>query len=252
MGKIQNILKESVDYAAMPTIEIKNLQKRFGRKKVLNDLSLEVESGEFLVMFGPNGAGKTTLINILSTLSRPSKGEVIINGYDIHEDPIDIRSTIGVLSHNPFLYDDLTLRENLIFYSRMYKLKKDQKAIKSLADEVGLLHRLNDRVGQFSRGMKQRAAVARVILHDPPVLFLDEPYTGLDYKAWQMLTDILKKFHNQGKTILLITHNVELGHSIGERLAILVNGKVAFDCEKKEMDIEAFKEKYHGLMGAQK
>jgi heme ABC exporter ATP-binding subunit CcmA len=250
--KIQNILRESVDYAAMPTIEIKNLQKRFGRKKVLNDLNLDVEPGEFLVMFGPNGAGKTTLIKILSTLSRPSKGEVIINGYDIHEDPIEIRSTIGVLSHNPFLYDDLTLRENLIFYSRMYELKKEEKVIKSLADEVGLLHRLNDRVGQFSRGMKQRAAVARVILHNPPVLLLDEPYTGLDYKAWRMLSDILKKFHDKGKTIFLITHNVELGHRIGERLAILVNGKVAFDCQKKDMDLEAFKEKYHGLMGAQK
>ncbi|UCE39480.1 MAG: heme ABC exporter ATP-binding protein CcmA [Thermoplasmata archaeon] len=236
----------------MPAIEIKNLQKRFGRKKVLCDLNLEAESGEFLVMFGPNGAGKTTLIKILSTLSRPSSGNVIINGFDIKEESMEVRSTIGVLSHNPFLYDDLTLKENLIFYSRMYKLKKDEKTLKTLADEVGLLHRMNDRVGQFSRGMKQRAAVARVILHNPPVLLLDEPYTGLDYKAWEMLTDILRKFHEEGKTIFLITHNVELGHRIGERLAILVNGKVAFECEKKNMDIEAFKGKYHGLMGAQK
>lgn len=233
----------------MPAIEMENLQKRFGRKKVLVDLDLVIEPGEFLVMFGPNGAGKTTLIKILSTLSRPSGGKVIINGFDMHEDPIDIRSSIGVLSHNPFLYDDLTLKENLIFYSRMYELKKDERAIKSLADEVGLLHRLNDRVGQFSRGMKQRASVARVILHNPPILLLDEPYTGLDYKAWQMLTDILKKFHNDGKTIFLITHNVELGYSIGERLTVLANGNVTFDCKKKDLDLEAFKGKYRGLMG---
>lgn len=236
----------------MPMITVKKLNKRFGKKSVINDLDLEVESGEFLVMFGPNGAGKTTLIKILSTLTKPLSGTVVINGYNINEESIEIRNSIGVLSHNPFLYDDLTLKENLTFYSRMFKLKKDESKIKLLAHEVGLFHRLNDRVGQFSRGMKQRAAVARAILHDPPVLLLDEPFTGLDYKAWGILTDILQKFHGQGKTILLITHNVELGHKIGERLTILVNGKIAYDCKKIDIDLEAFKEEYHNLMGYQK
>ncbi len=236
----------------MSMITIKNLQKKFGRKKVLNNLNFEVEKGEFLVMFGPNGAGKTTLIKVLSTLSRPSSGNVIIDGYDLIEDSIEVRNRIGVVSHNPFLYDDLTLRENLIFYSKMYGIKKDEKVIKKLTDEVGLLHRLNDRIGEFSRGMKQRASVARVIIHNPPVLLLDEPYTGLDFKAWDILTNMLMKFHKNGKTIFLITHNVELGYKIGKRLAILVNGEVAFDCKKEETDLEAFKEKYHNLMGAQR
>ncbi|UCE73756.1 MAG: heme ABC exporter ATP-binding protein CcmA [Methanomassiliicoccales archaeon] len=236
----------------MSIISLKSLQKRYGRKKVLNDLNLEVTEGEFVVMFGPNGAGKTTLIRILSTLSRPTSGKVVINGFDLAEESIDVRNSIGVLSHNPFLYDDLTLRENLFFYSRMYGLKKDEKTIKATADDIGLLHRLNDRVGQFSRGMKQRAAVARVVLHNPPVLLLDEPYTGLDFKAWGTVTDMLMKFHKQGKTIFLITHNVELGHKIGERLLILVNGRIAFDSKKSDMDLEGFKEKYHGLMEAQR
>lgn len=236
----------------MPMISIQNLQKRFGRKKVISNLSLEVGKGEFLVMFGPNGAGKTTLIKILSTLSRPTEGRVEINGHDLKEEPLEVRNSIGVVSHNPFLYDDLTLKENLAFYAKMYGIRKDEKAIKSLAKEVGLLHRLNDRIGDFSRGMKQRASVARVIIHDPPVLLLDEPYTGLDYKAWGMLTGMLEKFHEQGKTIFLITHNVELGHRLGERLAILINGQAAFDCKKKDITPDEFKQKYQYLMENQK
>jgi ABC-type multidrug transport system ATPase subunit len=134
----------------------------------------------------------------------------------------------------------------------MYGIKKDEEAIRNLVNQVGLLHRLNDLVGVFSRGMKQRASVARVILHNPPVLLLDEPYTGLDFKAWGMLSDMLSKFHEEKKTILLITHNVELGYQIGERLAILINGKAAFDGKKKDIGLEEFKSEYHSLMEMQK
>jgi heme exporter protein A len=157
-----------------------------------------------------------------------------------------------VISHNPFLYDDLTLFENLKFYSRMYGMSINEEAIKKLAHDVGLLHRINDSVGEFSRGMKQRAAVARAVIHDPPVLLLDEPYTGLDYRAWGMLSDMLSGFHNDGKTILLITHNVELGHSIGARLACLVNGQVSYECMKKDVKMEDFKARYQREMEAQK
>lgn len=236
----------------MPIISIKNLQKKFGRKQVLRNLDMEVNKGEFLVMFGPNGAGKTTLIKILSTLSKPTAGKVEINGHDIQEESIEVRNSIGMISHNPFLYDDLTLRENLLFYSRMYGIKKDEEAIRNLVNQVGLLHRLNDLVGVFSRGMKQRASVARVILHNPPVLLLDEPYTGLDFRAWGMLSDMLSKFHEEKKTILLITHNVELGYDIGERLTILINGKAAFDSKKKDIGLEEFKSKYHSVMETQR
>jgi heme ABC exporter ATP-binding subunit CcmA len=232
----------------MSTISIKNVQKRYGRKRILRNLNLNVESSDFLVLFGPNGAGKTTLIKILSTLSRATSGEIVINGFDIHEDPIEVRNSIGVLSHNPLLYEDLTLKENLIFYSRMYGLATEKKEIKSLMNDVGLLHRSNDKVGEFSRGMKQRAAVARVILHNPPILLLDEPYTGLDFKAWDMLNTMLSKFHNKRKTILLITHNVELGHQIGSRLAVLAQGKIAYDVRKKDVDLDTFKEKYRDIM----
>lgn len=232
----------------MPMISIKNLHKSFGKKRILRDMNLKIEKGEFFVLFGPNGAGKTTLIKILSTLARPTSGEIEINGFSISEDSMDVRRSIGVLSHNPLLYDDLTLNENLAFYSRMYGLKKTDKDLFSLIKSVGLLHRSNDKVGEFSRGMKQRAAVARVILHNPQVLLLDEPYTGLDFRAWDMLNGMLKKYHESDKTIFLITHNVELGHANGERLAILANGNVAFDCQKKDIDLTAFKEKYREIL----
>jgi heme ABC exporter ATP-binding subunit CcmA len=232
----------------MPMISIKNLHKSFGRKRILRDMNLHVKKGEFIALFGPNGAGKTTLIKILATLARPSSGTIEINGYDLHEDSIEIRRSIGVLSHNPLLYDDLTMKENLIFYSRMYGLKKKEKEILGLIKSVGLLHRANDKIGEFSRGMKQRAAVARVVLHDPPVFLLDEPYTGLDFKAWDMLNGMLKEYHEKGKTILLITHNVDLGYENANRLAILADGKVAFDCKKTDLDLVSFKNKYRELL----
>jgi heme ABC exporter ATP-binding subunit CcmA len=232
----------------MPMISIKNLHKSFGRKRILRDMNLHVKKGEFIALFGPNGAGKTTLIKILATLARPSSGTIEINGYDLHEDSIEIRRSIGVLSHNPLLYDDLTMKENLIFYSRMYGLKKKEKEILGLIKSVGLLHRANDKIGEFSRGMKQRAAVARVVLHDPPVFLLDEPYTGLDFKAWDMLNGMLKEYHEKGKTILLITHNVDLGYENANRLAILADGKVAFDCKKTDLDLVSFKIKYRELL----
>ena len=232
----------------MSMISIQNLHKSFGRKRILRDMNLEVKKGEFIALFGPNGAGKTTLIKILATLARPTSGTIDINGYDLHEDSIEIRRSIGVLSHNPLLYDDLTMKENLVFYSRMYGLNKKNKEILGLIKSVGLLHRANDKVGEFSRGMRQRAAVARVVLHDPPVLLLDEPYTGLDFKAWDMLNSMLKDYHEKGKTILLITHNVDLGYENAGRLAILANGKVAFDCKKTDLDLVSFKKKYRDMM----
>jgi heme ABC exporter ATP-binding subunit CcmA len=236
----------------MPMIYIKDLSKSFGRKRILRDMNLEVRKGEFIALFGPNGAGKTTLIKIMATLARPSSGTIEINGYDLNEDSIEIRRSIGVLSHNPLLYDDLTLKENLMFYSRMYGLKKKEKDILGLIKSVGLLHRANDRVGEFSRGMKQRAAVARVVLHNPPVLLLDEPYTGLDFKAWDMLNGMLGEYHKKGKTIFLITHNVDLGYENADRLAVLAQGKVAYDCKKTDLDLVSFKDKYRELLEEKK
>lgn len=232
----------------MAAIEIKNLQKNFGGKKVISDLNLNIESGEFLVMLGPNGAGKTTLIGILSTLLRPTYGEVVINGYDLREESIEVRNSVGVLLHTPFLYDDLTLEENLVFYLKMFGLKKNEDKIKDLVEELGLLQLLSHKVGEFSMGTKQKAALATIILLDPPVFLLDEPDTGLDLKDQGVLLNMLKRLHNQEKTLLLFTNNVELGYKVGDRFVIIMGGAIAYECEKKDITMEVLKEKYQGLM----
>jgi heme ABC exporter ATP-binding subunit CcmA len=227
-------------------LHIKDLSKNFGRKNIIKNLSLEVSDGEFLTIFGPNGAGKTTLIKIISTLSRPSSGEITIAGYDMDEEPIEIRRIMGVISHNLYLYDELTAKENLHFYGRMYAYpgKKLDGRIMMLLDEIGLAHRTNDRVGTFSRGMKQRLSIARAILHEPKILLLDEPYTGLDQHASQVLTSILKRLKTGKRTIIMTTHNIEQGFALCDRVAILSGGEIIFNERRKSLSARKFREIY--------
>ncbi|HEX9014563.1 MAG TPA: ABC transporter ATP-binding protein, partial [Chloroflexota bacterium] len=154
--------------------------KRFGHRLVLKGINLTVGGGERLAIFGPNGAGKSTLLRILSSVSSPTTGRVEVAGVDPEEDPLEARRRIGVISHHPYLYDDLTARENLRFYGRMYDVGDVDRRIELLGERVGLGPRLDDRVGTFSHGMQQRLAMARAILHDPDLLMLDEPEGGLD------------------------------------------------------------------------
>ena len=160
------------------------------------NINLKVKKGQFLTLFGPNGAGKTTLIKILSTLMRPTAGKFYINNYDVNEDPGEIRQSIGMISHSPLLYDELTPLENLQFYGKMFYVEpsKLDRIAKDLIRKIGLHHRMYDRVETFSRGMKQRVSIARAIIHKPQVLLLDEPYTGLDQNASSLLEKILDDF----------------------------------------------------------
>jgi ABC-type multidrug transport system ATPase subunit len=201
-------------------------------------------------MFGPNGAGKTTLIRILSTLSRATSGEFSINNFDIKENPIDIRQSIGMVSHSPFLYDELTAYENLEFYGKMFNVRSDKLKgrVKELLREVGLQHRMFDRVGTFSRGMKQRMAIARVLLYKPKVLFLDEPYTGLDPNASDVLDSLLYDFNRKGGTILMTTHDLEHGLRSSSRVAILVNGRIEFDERSDKLNAKKFKNIYRKVI----
>ncbi|UCH90226.1 MAG: heme ABC exporter ATP-binding protein CcmA [Thermoplasmata archaeon] len=227
-------------------LTINNLSKQFGKKRVLNDLKLHVPRGEFLTIFGPNGAGKTTLIKIISTLSRPSSGEITIADYDLTEEPENIRKLTGVISHNVYLYDELTAKENLKFYGQMYSYPSDKldKRILSLLNEIGLQYRMNDRVGTFSRGMKQRLSIARAILHEPQLLLLDEPYTGLDQHAAQILNRILKHLHNGKRTIIMTTHNIELGFNLCDRVAILNHGQITYEKTRKQINVSKLKKAY--------
>lgn len=231
-------------------IEILQLAKSFGSHRALKGIDLNITRGECLAVFGPNGAGKTTLIKLLATLSRPSKGKIFLTGLDITKEAIKIRHQIGVVSHQTFLYDNLTAYENLKFYGKMYDVPNLEQRILEVIDQVELRNRLHDRVGIFSRGMQQRLSIARAILHDPQIMLLDEPETGLDQTATVMLSDLLKTFTSGSRTVLMTTHNLKLGLELSDRLVILHKGKIAHEDSTKNMELANLQDSYNRYTGA--
>ncbi|MBM3131462.1 MAG: heme ABC exporter ATP-binding protein CcmA [Chloroflexi bacterium] len=231
-------------------IEAEGLVKSFGGRKVLRGIDLRVKEGECVAVIGPNGAGKTTLIKVLTTLSRPLAGNVRLVGMDIRKEAVAIRRKSGIVSHHTFLYDHLTAHENLKFYGKMYDVPDLDKRITEVIDAVGLRARLHDRVGTFSRGMQQRLSIARAILHDPPIMFLDEPETGLDQEALAMLSGLLKTLIAGKRTVLMTTHRFEWGSELADRIVILHSGKIVFDEPGRGMELSTLRESYRRLTGA--
>jgi heme exporter protein A len=210
-------------------------------------VDLEVAEGEFLTLFGPNGAGKTTLIRIIASLTRPTGGTVCVRGEDLGKSATSLRRHIGLISHNPLLYGDLTPDENLNFFSRMYDLPDAAARINTVLEQVGLATRRRDPVRTFSRGMVQRLAIARAILHDPTIMLLDEPYTGLDLQAADMLRSVLQELAASNRTVILTTHNLEQGLEMCDRAAILNRGKVAWEGSGAGVDLDSMKEIYRDV-----
>ncbi|HEY3247921.1 MAG TPA: ABC transporter ATP-binding protein [bacterium] len=210
----------------MRAIEADRLVKAFGPVHALRGVSLSIASGESVVIFGPNGAGKTTLLKILATLMRPTSGRLRLFGADPFADGT-LRRTLGVVSHQTYLYGGLTASENLVFAGRLYGVPDTGERTAVLLDTVGLAGRAHDLVRTFSRGMSQRLAIARALMHDPPLLLLDEPYTGLDRHAAGMLTGLLERLRGQ-RTVVMTTHSIEQGLTLADRMAILVGGTLAY------------------------
>lgn len=229
-------------------IEVRGLTKAFGSFYALRGITLSIPQGSCLCIFGPNGAGKTTFIRILSTLSRPDSGQVKVAGIDIREAPQVIRRRLGVISHTTYLYDELTADENLRFYAKLYDVSNVSSRIKQALREVGLFERRHDRVRTYSRGMQQRLSIARAMLHDPDILYLDEPYTGLDQHAAKMLTEWLSRLRSERRTILLVTHDIEHGLAISDRVAILLRGKVVFDEATAALSKDDFQKRYFKII----
>ncbi len=227
-----------------PAIEVQGLTKSFGNRLVLKGIDLVVEEGESVVIFGPNGAGKTTLIRVLTTVMKPSSGKIMVDGLNLKDNAEEIRRRIGIVTHETFLYGNLTACENLEFYSRMYDVPRRKERIQEVAAMVGMTSRLHDRVDTLSRGMQQRLSIARSILHKPSIMLLDEPEVGLDQQAISMLWEILRK-EDEGKySIILTTHNLERGLELGDRLLILHRGKIVYQGLRQTLDLAALKEAY--------
>ena len=216
-------------------ITVKKLVKRFGLKTVLRGVDFEVQPGEFVALLGPNGAGKTTFLRILASLSRPTLGEVSIAGYQLPNQASQVRARLGVVSHLPLLYGDLTAEENLRFYGRMYGLMDLEQRITEVLEMVGLAARRRDLVRTFSRGMQQRLAIGRAVLHDPDVVLFDEPYTGLDQDASSMLDEVLKTVAAKGRTVVMTSHDLARAEDLATRFDILSRGAITATASQKEL-----------------
>lgn len=230
-------------------IETRALSKRFGPRRALAGITLSVKDGEVVALVGPNGAGKTTLLRILATLGKAESGSVEIAGHDLSSESEEARRHIGFLSHHTLLYDNLTARQNLQFYARMYDVEPASHRIGTLLHLVGLGLRQADLVRTFSRGMKQRLAVTRAVLHRPDLLLLDEPFAGLDPQGVQALRDLLDELGGGGTTILLTTHNLGHALSVGKRVLVLHRGELVYDQPRRTVQLDAFSNTYDALTG---
>lgn len=216
-------------------ITVKKLVKRFGLKTVLRGVDFEVQPGEFVALLGPNGAGKTTFLRVLASLSRPSLGQVTIAGYRLPDQASQVRSRLGVVSHLPLLYGDLTAEENLRFYARMYNIPEYENRIAEVLEMVGLDARRRDLVRTFSRGMQQRLAIGRAVLHDPDVVLFDEPYTGLDQDASSMLDEVLKTVAVKGRTVVMTSHDLARAEDLATRFDILSRGVISASASRTDL-----------------
>ena len=203
------------------------LARRFGPVPALDGVDLVAPPGGVTVVLGPNGAGKTTLLRVLATLARPDAGSAQVAGADVRRDPTAVRRRIGFVSHRPLVYLDLTAAENLRFHARLHGTPADPARLAAALDAVGLARRRHRRVRTLSHGMRQRLAIARALWHDPPVLLLDEPHTGLDPAAADWLDATIRAAAADGRTVVLTTHDLDRAHALADHLVILRRGRVA-------------------------
>jgi len=224
-------------------IQVEGLVKSFGHTAVLQRIDLQVGTGEIVTIVGPNGAGKTTLLRILATLLKPTAGRVSINGLPLTPNDSQVRRLIGFVSHKPLIYDNLTVEENLRFYGRLYDVHPLQERVDMLLERVALEGRRHSLAGTLSRGMQQRLSVARSIIHDPALLLLDEPHTGLDQHATITLQELLRS-STQSRTVVMTTHNLEQGLQLCDRLVVLAQGRITFEAARASLTLDELQQAY--------
>jgi heme exporter protein A len=213
----------------------RGLVKSFGEQIALNGLDLAIPPGTFYSLLGPNGAGKSTLLHVLAGLTRP---------HNPH-----LRARVGLIAHRSQLYADLSAEENLRFFGALYGLPDREARVEEVLGRVELLHRRRDPVRAFSQGMTQRLAIARALLHDPTVLLLDEPTTGLDDRAVGILIELLSSLHDGARTLIMTTHRIDVGLRVGDRVGVLVSGRIVHEADPGEVGGEKFRTLYASLTG---
>jgi heme exporter protein A len=226
------------------------LEKRFGAVTALRGIDLELQAGLALAVLGPNGAGKSTLLRILAGLSRPTAGHLEIDGRSRgHTTASELRSRVGFVGHSTFLYPELTARENLVFVGRMYGIANPGTRADQLLEEEGLSEVANRRAGTFSRGMAQRLSIARALVHDPSLVLLDEPFTGLDRRSADRLGARLTRLRDAGHTLVLVTHEVRQAGEIANRAVVMARGEVVHRAENEQLSAEALEPAYLNATG---
>ncbi|CAI49110.1 ABC-type transport system ATP-binding protein (probable substrate heme) [Natronomonas pharaonis DSM 2160] len=231
----------------MSFVSVAGLSKRFGSHLAVDDVSFELTAGETAVLFGPNGAGKTTLIRMLASLARPSDGTIRIDGQPLVGDDA-ARGDIGVLTHETLLYEELTARENLRLHARLHGV--DEAICEELLETVGLAARGSERVSGFSHGMAKRVSLARALVHDPALLLLDEPYTGLDQTSLKRMTTVLSELAD--RTVLASTHDLERGVELADRILFMREGRLVGDAAADEFEtVEGAVDRYETLCGGE-
>ena len=217
-----------VQSQAMPLIQISGIVKRYGRKSVLRGVEMSVAAGQVMALLGDNGAGKSTLLRIISGLAKADRGDVLLDGHSLKHVGHELRRYIGLVSHAPLLYDTLSAEENLHFFASLYDIEQPAQRIASVLQDIDLWTRRRDPVRTYSRGMLQRLAIGRAILHNPPVLLLDEPDTGLDQGSAQMLHELIRNLGADNRAILLSTHNLDRAAEWADSVSLLVGGKIVY------------------------
>jgi heme exporter protein A len=233
---------------SVPALELNGLSKSFGSRKALDKVTLTLPQGAFLSIFGPNGAGKTTLLRVISTLAHPSAGTARLLGLDLKEQPDEIRERIGFISHRSLLYPDLTAEENLMFAARLYGVGDPAGRVSRMLATVELTARRHDPVRSFSRGMTQRLSIARALIHDPQLVFLDEPYSGLDPHAVEILDGLLVDLR-EGRSFIMVSHDLQKGFDLSTHVLMLAKGRLVLFAPRAELAFDRFAERYREVVG---
>lgn len=229
-------------------LEIRALKKSFGLKPILRGVDVSVNAGERVALLGVNGAGKTTLLRILAGLIRPASGQIMLDGLDLLQQTHEVRRKIGFVAHQPYLYEDLSAQENLLFFARMYGVERPQVRSIQLLQRLGLEKKATSRASTLSRGQTQRLSIARALLHAPQLLLLDEAEAGLDEEGLALLVTLLQEHSQQGGTILFTTHDLDRAIQQSDQVIILHNGSVAYQKATAGLEKESFSRTYQEVI----